>query len=237
MTAIQERLKKMEVFFDQEEFVVLDNGSGFVKAGFSGEDLPRCVIPTVVSSHKIETEQLNVQGNADAQEEKYDMKFSNDAYEAYISKGYDKFEPIQRSIITDLDHMENLWEHIFEHELNLEPKNINLLMTDSPFNTKKNKQQIADIMFDKFKIKSLALMNTAVLSLFATGKTSGIVTEVGEGTSYACPVFEGYALPHAKHKLEIAGKDITEEMIRQLSEDKVNVTVEKNFQHVREIKE
>jgi actin-related protein len=92
-------------------------------------------------------------------------------------------------------------------------------------------------MFEKFKIKSLALMNTAVLSLFATGKTSGIVTEVGEGTSYACPVFEGYALPHAKHKLEIAGKDVTEEMIRQLSEDKINVTVEKNFQHVREIKE
>lgn len=86
-------------------------------------------------------------------------------------------------------------------------------------------------------------MNTAVLSLFATGKTSGIVTEVGEGTSYACPVFEGYALPHAKQKLEIAGKDITEEMIRQLSQDtqltdeKIDVSVEKNFQHVREIKE
>lgn len=56
MTAIQERLKKMEVFFDQEEYVVLDNGTGFVKAGFSGEDLPRCVIPTVVSSQKIETD-------------------------------------------------------------------------------------------------------------------------------------------------------------------------------------
>lgn len=54
MTAIQERLKKMETFFDQKEFVVIDHGTGFIKAGFSGEDLPRCVIPTVVGTHQIQ---------------------------------------------------------------------------------------------------------------------------------------------------------------------------------------
>lgn len=49
MAAIQERLQKMEVFFDQQEFVVIDHGTGYIKAGFSGEDLPRCIIPTVVA--------------------------------------------------------------------------------------------------------------------------------------------------------------------------------------------
>lgn len=38
----------MEVRFDQEEFVVIDNGTGFIKAGFSGQDLPRIVMPTVI---------------------------------------------------------------------------------------------------------------------------------------------------------------------------------------------
>jgi actin-related protein len=52
MSAIQEKLKKMEIFFDQEEFLVIDNGTGFIKAGFSGQDLPRLVIPTVVGSYK-----------------------------------------------------------------------------------------------------------------------------------------------------------------------------------------
>ena len=51
MSNIEEKLKSMEVRFDQEEFVVIDNGTGFVKAGFSGEDLPRLVIPTVVGEH------------------------------------------------------------------------------------------------------------------------------------------------------------------------------------------
>jgi len=48
MSAIQERLNKMETFFKDQSFAVFDNGTGFVKAGWCGEDLPRCVIPTVV---------------------------------------------------------------------------------------------------------------------------------------------------------------------------------------------
>jgi actin len=60
-------------------------------------------------------------------------------------------------------------------------------------------------MFEKFRVKSLAIMNTAVLSLFSTGKTTGIIVECGEGVSYSVPIFEGYALPHAIHKLDIAG--------------------------------
>jgi actin-related protein len=98
--------------------------------------------------------------------------------------------------------------------LNVDPKNMDILLTDSPMNTKENKQQIAKIMFETFKVESLAIINTAVLSLFSTGKTTGIVAECGEGVSYTVPVFEGYALPHAIHKLDIAGQDITTELIR-----------------------
>ena len=101
--------------------------------------------------------------------------------------------------------METIWEHIFDKELNLDPKNMDILLTDSPMNTKESKQQIAQIMFEKFKVESLAIINTSVLSLFSTGKTSGIVVECGEGVSYTVPIFEGYALPHAIHKLDIAG--------------------------------
>jgi actin len=56
---------------------------------------------------------------------------------------------------------------------------------------------MAEIMFEKLRVKSLAIMNSASLSMYSTGKVSGIVAEVGEGISYTVPVFEGYALPHA----------------------------------------
>ena len=59
MSSIEEKLKKMEVRFNQEEFVVIDNGTGYIKAGFSGQDLPRIVIPTAVGEH-IEQPDLTV---------------------------------------------------------------------------------------------------------------------------------------------------------------------------------
>ncbi len=78
-SAIQEKLKQMEIFFDQEEFVVIDNGTGFVKAGFSGQDLPRLIIPTVVGE-KVEKPDPNANNAAnDLQEERKSYAFGNAA--------------------------------------------------------------------------------------------------------------------------------------------------------------
>lgn len=101
-----------------------------------------------------------------------------------------------------------IWQHIFD-ELNLETKNVNVLMTDSPFNTKNNRTRMAQEMFEHFKVKSFQVMNTAALSMYSTGKVSGLIAESGEELSYTVPIFEGYALPHAMVKLEIAGGDVT----------------------------
>jgi actin-related protein len=105
----------------------------------------------------------------------------------------------------DIDRMEKLLDHIFTNELGVKPSMINLLMTDSPTNSKDNKRQLCDLVFEKFKVRSFSLMNTAVLSLFSTGTTTGLVTECGQGLTYAVPVFEGYALPHAIHTINISG--------------------------------
>jgi actin-related protein len=71
-------------------------------------------------------------------------------------------------------------------------------------------------MFEKLKVKSLAIFNTAVLSLFSTGRTRGLVVESGEGLTQAVPVFEGYAIPHAIFKMDVAGKDITEKVSKMM---------------------
>lgn len=86
---------------------------------------------------------------------------------------------------------------------------MNVLMTDSPMNTKENKMEICKMMFETFKVQRFTLINTATLSLFSTGSVTGLVAESGEGTTYAVPIFEGYALPHAILKLNVAGQDIT----------------------------
>lgn len=96
---------------------------------------------------------------------------------------------------------------------------------------------MARIMFETFRVESLAIINTSVLSLFSTGKTSGLVVECGEGVSYTVPVFEGYALPHAIHKLDIAGEDVTRSLINQIRNDNVASISEEHYEYVRELKE
>ena len=56
---------------------------------------------------------------------------------------------------------------------------------------------MSQILFEKFKVKSLAIMNTAALSMYSTGRVSGLIAQSGEGHSYTVPIFEGYALAHA----------------------------------------
>ena len=225
----------MEIFFDQEEFVVIDNGTGFVKAGFSGQDLPRLIIPTVVGE-KVEKPDPAMQANAanDPQEERKSYAFGNSALTQKAD--HQLFYPIERGIVKDWDKMQLMWGHIFD-ELNLETKNVNVLMTDSPFNPKENRQKMAEVLYDHFKVKSLAIMNTAALSMYSTGKVSGLICESGEGLSYTVPVFEGYALPHACLKLEIAGQDVTEQLIHQLVEQKIPVNNKDHHEHIRSLKE
>ena len=82
-------------------------------------------------------------------------------------------------------------------------------MTDSPFADKTDRQKMADIIFETFRVKSFQVCNTAALSMYSTGKVSGLIVESGEALTYTVPVFEGYALPHAMLKLEVAGQDVT----------------------------
>jgi actin-related protein len=78
-------------------------------------------------------------------------------------------------------------------------------------------------------------MNTAALSMYSTGKVSGLIAESGEALTYTVPIFEGYALPHAMVKLEIAGQDITKSLINQLEECDIRVAT--HSEHIRGLKE
>ena len=107
--------------------------------------------------------------------------------------------------------MKDIWEHMLDtKQSNFKSGNLNVLITDYPLNSKEKKIETAKILFDQLNVQSLSIMNSAVLSLFSTGRTSGIVIESGQGVTYAVPIFEGYALPHAIQTVNIAGQDLTQ---------------------------
>merc|ERR1719323_482669 len=123
------------------------------------------------------------------------------------------------------DALESLWEHTWRNVLGVEQEELPVLIADTlPLGQASypSRQWTAEIMFEKLKVKSLAIFNTAVLSLFSTGRTRGLVVESGEGITQAVPVFEGFAIPHAIFKMQAAGQDITARVQTQMEREIVS---------------
>ena len=129
----------------------------------------------------LEASQTNDQGG-----KKYSRVYGEEAQQK--TNEYDIHYPIRRGVIEDFDTMKYCWEHLLSHKNMHNQKKCDLLVTDSPLNHKDNKIKMAEYLFDKLKdhnitIDSLNIMNSAVLSLFASGRTSGVVVESGQGVT------------------------------------------------------
>lgn len=87
-----------------------------------------------------------------------------------------------------------------------------VLLTEPPLNPRENRDTAAQILFETFNVPALYTSVQAVLSLYASGKTTGIVLDSGDGVSHAVPVFQGFAIPNSIRRIDVAGRDVTEHL-------------------------
>ena len=190
---------------DKLKSVVIDNGSGFIKAGFADDCEPISVFSSIVGEPK-------------------HSQFNSKAPLGYLvgdeaqsKRGILKLEyPMKNGLIEDWDNMQKIWDYTFSEKLQIKPEEHSILMTDSWSNPRSYRAKLAQIMFEGFNIPALYIANQLSLSLFGSGRTTGIVLNCGDGVCHVVPLSEGRAVSNA-FRLDVGGRGLTDYLMKLLN--------------------
>jgi len=214
--------------------IIVDIGSGEIKAGFSGEEKPKIVFKNHIGEPKYkkvlrafssENEEINVQ---------------------YIGEDCGKFmgvlklrNPVNHGIFSNDQDILSVFNYIYS-KLGLNTEEIGqhpVLVTEPLLNPYTNRERIATTLFDNLGVPALFFASQPILSLFSTSNTSGTVLESGEGVTQSCVVCEGYSLPNSYERFDYGGADVTEYLKILLKKKGYQFYNSTEFRLVNEIKE
>lgn len=206
-----------------KDVVVCDNGTGFVKCGFAGDNFPAGVFPCIVGRplQRDEGNQEVVVGNS-CQELRDELELSY---------------PISTGVIQNWDDMGHVWDHTFHEVLQIDPSECKILLTDPPLNPTKNRERMVQTMFEKYNFAAAFVQIQAVLTLYAQGLLTGLVVDSGDGVTHIVPVVDGFSFPHLTKRMNIAGRQVTSYLLDLLLRRGYALNRTADLESVREVKE
>ena len=136
----------------------------------------------------------------------------------------------------DLLRVQHLWHHCFS-ELGVVVDQHPVLLTEAALNPRSHRGKASEVLFETFAVPALYIETQAILALYASGRTTGLVLDSGDGVTAAVPVVEGFVIPHAISRMDIAGRDITGYLQRLLRRAGHHFSTTAEMEIVRDIKE
>mmetsp|Transcript_20754 Transcript_20754/g.59286 ORF Transcript_20754/g.59286 Transcript_20754/m.59286 type:complete len:409 (+) Transcript_20754:66-1292(+) len=197
--------------------IVLDNGSGTCKLGFAGDGAPRVAIPAAVAWPRSPQLQANLprgQRHCDGYVAGSDAEAAR-----LVSEGvYALKWPINHGAVVNWDDLEKVWHRAFS-DLGVQGGRP-ILVTEPPLTATAHREHMVQLLFEEFDASAVHVAVSGALSLYATGNRTGLVIEVGDGVSQMLPIYEEYIIPHAVQRLDLGGRDVTDNLMRMLYEER-----------------
>ncbi|KAF9106761.1 Arp2/3 complex subunit, actin nucleation center [Mortierella sp. AM989] len=214
---------------ESSKTIVVDNGTGFVKVGYAGSNFPEFVYPSVVGRPILRAEESI--GNVRVK----DIMVGDEAAElrSILQMSY----PMENGIVTNWTDMRHLWDYTFNEKLKIDPRDTKIMLTEPVMNPKANREKMVQTMLEEYGFQGVYVAIQAVLTLYAQGLTTGVVVDSGDGVTHIVPVVQGYSLPHITKRLDVAGRDVTQYLIKLLLHRGYAFNRTADFETVRQIKE
>lgn len=144
---------------------------------------------------------------------------------------------MENGIVKRWDDMQHLWDFTFFEKMKVDPTGRKILLTEPPMNPLRNREQMAEVMFERYNFGGVYVAIQAVLALYAQGLSSGVVVDSGDGVTHIVPVYESTVLNHLTRRLDVAGRDVTRNLINLLTRRGYALNRTADFETVRAIKE
>lgn len=211
--------------------IVIDNGTAVLKAGFAGSDKPKAFFRSCVG--RIKHTRVMPGGALDGAEDCF-IGAKAEEHRGALKLSY----PIENGIVNNWSDMEKIWQYVYTKDnLNVASEEHSVLLTEAPLNPISNREKAAEIFFEGLNAPALFCSLQAVLSLYASGRTTGCVLDSGDGVTHVIPVYEGFALPHAIQRMDIAGRHVTNQLQLLLRRSGHKFQTSSELEVVRQIKE
>ncbi len=177
-----------------------------MKAGYSGEEAPKVMFPTMVGKTKVEGIYVG--------DEKKESIIGSEAEKKFgiLDISY----PIQGGVVSNWDEMERIWANTFYAELKISPEEHNILLTEAPFTSRKNREKTLEMMFDTFNCASIYIEAQSVLAAYSVGKSTGLSIDCGHSFLSFSSVYEGFLQKDTVKHIPIAGKEINDILVNLL---------------------
>lgn len=187
--------------------IVIDNGSKTIRAGFSGEENPRSIFPTVTGKPRLV------------------YPIGSKIFDYYVGENailnrsiLNLSHPIKHGIITNWDYITMLYTNTFYTRLRESPEEHPVLLTEAAMSTKKDREKMIQLMFETFNVPSLFLCMRAVLSLYSSGKQVGLVMQSGDEVTDIVPIKNNRPIMNSILSYNFGGKNLTIWMQKNLKD-------------------
>ncbi|KAK9458016.1 actin family [Dipodascopsis uninucleata] len=212
-----------------EQPIVLDQGTGFVKIGRGGTNFPDHTFPSIIGRPILRAEERT--GNVEIKDIMAGDEAS--AVRTMLQISY----PMENGIIKNWEDMCHLWDYAFYERMNIDTTGRKILLTEPTMNPLSNREKMVETMFEKYNFGGVYVAIQAVLALYAQGLSSGVVVDSGDGVTHIVPVYESVVLNHLTRRLDVAGRDVTRQLIKLLLRRGYAFNRTADFETVRQIKE